>query len=75
MQDTKWEGKIAARNSYEYDKLYGGEEELDEKEDRNEACSKLVLYVQVLCLGYKISAVIFSLELLGVFRLWTETNR
>lgn len=71
VRDIILDGKIAARKTYDKDRLYGGEE----VDDGSEAYSKVMLNIQVLCLGYMVSAIFFLFELLGVFRRWLKTNR
>lgn len=63
---------MAARKSYEHNKIYSGEEEVD---DGSEAYSKVMLSIQVLGLGYMMSALLFFFELLSAFRRWLKSNR
>ena len=71
VRDRTLDGKVAARKCYENNKIYSGDKELD---DGSEAYSKVILNIQVLGLGYMMSAVFFFFELLAALRRWLISN-
>ena len=62
------EGKEAAKKSYVENKIYDGEETGD---DDAETYTKILLYLEVLGLGYSVSLLLFLSEhVSAVYRHW-----